>query len=109
MIATIDSGKVGVLVLLDMSSAFDSIDHCIMLDVLRRRFGVLDAALDWFTSYFLDRTQVIVTGTDSSSVCQLTTGAPQGSVLGPRSFVAYAEDVADVFQQHNIRHNLFAG
>ena len=50
-----------------------------MLDILRRRFGVLDAALDWF-SYFLDHTQVIVTGTDSSSVCQLRTGAPQGSV-----------------------------
>ena len=79
-----------------------------MLNILRRRFGVLDAALDWFSSYFLDRTQVIVTGSDSSSICHLRTGAPQGSVLGPRSFVAYAEDVTDVFQHHNIRHHLFA-
>jgi hypothetical protein len=108
MIATIDKGEVGVLVLLDMSSAFDTIDYSIMLDVLRRRFGILDAALDWFTSYFVDRSQVIVTGTDSSTVCHLRTGAPQGSVLGPRSFVAYSEDVTDVFQQHNVRHHLFA-
>jgi len=79
-----------------------------MLDVLRRRFGIQDAALDWFTSYFADRTQVVVTGTDSSSVCELKTGAPQGSVLGPRSFVMYAEDATDVFQLHGIHHQMFA-
>ena len=108
MILTIDSGEVGALVLLDMSAAFDTIDHGIMLDVLRRRFGIQDAALDWFASYFVDRTQVVVTGTDSSSVCELKIGTPQGSVLGPRSFVTYAEDVTEVFQQHRVRHHLFA-
>ena len=71
MILTVDSGEVGALVLLDMSAAFDTIDHGIMLDVLRRRFGIQDAALDWFASYFVDRTQVVVTGTDSSSVREL--------------------------------------
>lgn len=108
MVATLDQGEVGVLVLLDMSAAFDTIDHGIMLDVLQRRFDVRDAALDWFASYFLDRTQVVVTGTDSSSVSELLIGTPQGSVLGPRSFVSYTEDVTAVFQKHRVRHHLFA-
>jgi len=108
MVTTVDRGEVGALVLLDMSAAFDTIDHGIMLDVLRRRFDVRDAALDWFASYFVDRTQVVVTGTKSSSVSQLRIGTPQGSVLGPRSFVAYAEDVTDVFQLHRVCYHLFA-
>jgi len=108
MVATVDRGEVGALVLLDMSAAFDTIDHGIMLDVLRRRFDIRDAALDWFASYFDDRTQVVVAGMQSSSVSQLRVGTPQGSVLGPRSFVAYAEDVTEVFQQHHVPYHLFA-
>jgi hypothetical protein len=77
--------------LLNMSAAFDTIDHRIILDVLLRRFDVRDAALDWFT-YFIERTQVVVISEDSSFVSELRIGAPQGSVLGPRSFVAYSED-----------------
>ena len=90
MVTTIDRGEIGALVLLDMSAAFDTIDHGIMLDVLQLRFS---AAIDWFASYFGDRTQQVVTGRDSSSVSQLLVGTPQGSVLGPKCFVTYAEDV----------------
>ena len=108
MVATVDRGEVGALVLLDMSAAFDTIDHRIMLDVLQQRFDVQDAALDWFASYFADRTQVVVIGDDSSPVCELRTGTPQGSVLGPKSFVAYAEDVAEICHHHCVRHHLFA-
>jgi len=43
-------------------------DHDVMLDVHRRRFNVQDAALDWFASYFSNRTQFVVSGADSSSV-----------------------------------------
>ena len=60
MVLAVDNGEVGALVLLDMSAAIDTIDHGIMLDVLRRRFNIQDAALDWFDSYFTDRTQVVV-------------------------------------------------
>jgi len=55
-----------------------------------------------------DRSQQVVTGTDSSSISQLLIGTPQGSVLGPKCFVAYAEDVTEIFQQHGIPHHLFA-
>ena len=47
-----------------------------MLDVLKQRFDVREAALDWFTSYIADRTQVVVVGADSSTVCKLRIGAP---------------------------------
>jgi hypothetical protein len=108
MVATVDRGEVGALVLLDMSAAFDTIDHSIMLEVLQQRFDVQDAALDWFASYFADRTQVVVIGDDSSLVNEFRIGAPQGSVLGPKSFVAYAEDVTEIFYRHRVRHHLFA-
>ena len=58
MVLAINNGEVSALALLDMSAAFNTIDHDVMLDVLRRRFNVQDAALDWFASYFTDRTQV---------------------------------------------------
>jgi len=108
MILTIDSGEVGALMLLDMSATFDTMDHGILLNVLRQRFAIEDAALDWFTSYLVDRSQVIVTGLESSSVCELKVGTPQGSVLGPRLFVMYAEDVSEVFQQYQVQHHIFA-
>jgi len=108
MVGTIDRGEVGALLLLDMSAAFDTIDHCVMLDVLQRRFGVTDSAIAWFSSYFVDRTQVVVAGTDSSPISELHIGTPQGSVLGPRSFVAYAEDATEVFQLHHVFNHLFA-
>jgi len=51
---------------------------------------------------------VVVVETDSSFVSKLRIGTPQGSVHGPRSFVAYAENVINVFKQHHVRHHLFA-
>jgi len=63
-----DEGKVTCLVLLDLSAAFDTVDHDILLDVLRRRFLVEEPALKWFHSYLNDRTQVItVDGKESAT------------------------------------------
>src|SRR5664279_4437542 len=86
MVSVIDNGEVGGLVLLDMSSAFDTVDHQVMLDVLHRRFDVRDAALDWFRSYFSDRTQVVPIGSSVSRERSLITGVPQGSAFGPRAY-----------------------
>ena len=108
IILAIDNGEVGALALLDMSAALDTIDHDIMLDVLRLRFNVQDAALEWFASYFTDPTQVVVSGADSSFIRQLKVGTPQGSVLRPRSFIIYAEDVTNIFPRYHVRHHIFA-
>ena len=108
MVHVIDNGQVGALMLLDMSAAFDTVDHQIMIDVLQHRFDIRDDALTWFRSYFNDRTQVVSVGSDTSGTVLLSTGVPQGSVLGPRSFVCYAEDVQDIFVQQEVKHHLFA-
>ena len=69
VIRAADEGKVTCLVLLDLSAAFDTVDHDILLDVLRRRFLVEEPALKWFHSYLNDRTQVItVDGKDSAPI-----------------------------------------
>ena len=107
MIHVIDNGQVGALVPLDMA-AFDTVDHQIMIDVLRHRFDIRDDALAWFRSYFQDRSQVVNVGDDASSAVSLLTGVPQGSVLGPRSYVCYAEDVQDIFERQEIMYHLFA-
>ena len=58
IVRTIDSGKLCALVVLDLSAAFDTVDHPIMLQVLHDRFCVKDTALKWFESYLSDRTQI---------------------------------------------------
>ena len=71
MIQVIDSGQVGALVLLDMSAAFDTVDHQIMSDVLHYRFDIRDDALTWFHSYFDESSQVVSVGSDTSAVMKL--------------------------------------
>ena len=94
--------------LLDMSAAFDTVDHQIMSDVLHYRFDIRDDALTRFHSYFDERSQVVSVGSDTSAVMKLLTGVPQGSVLGPRSFIYYAEDVQEIFEREEIKYHLFA-
>ena len=78
-----------------------------MCDILRRRFDVRDAALDWFRSYFTHRTQVIAIGSSVSTLQHHVAGVPQGSVFGPRAFIAYPEDVVDILSGHGGAHHLY--
>jgi len=57
LVRAVDSKLVTALVLLDLSLAFDTVDHSTLLTVLDRRFGVRESAMDWFSSYLFDRTQ----------------------------------------------------
>ena len=78
---------VTLLVPLDLSAAFDTIDHGISLERLRSEFGVRDTALSWFASYLSGRTQqVSIDGTLSTKFDYLECGVPQGSCLGPLLF-----------------------
>ena len=88
-----DSGLVSALVLLDLSAAFDTVDHCILLYVLSSWFDVIDRAYVWFSSYLTGKTQVISTNTSTSEAVALTCGVLQGSCVGPQQFTAYTEDV----------------
>ena len=94
--------------MLDLSAAFDTVDHSILLSVFERRFGVCDTTLSWFTSYLSGRTQTIhVIGTSSDQL-PVSCSVPQGALAGPVEFIAYTEDVSEVFNRHGVQHHLHA-
>jgi len=108
LVSAIDQGDVGALVLLDLSAAFDTVDHSVLIDVMGERFGITGDALQWMMSYLSNRSQVVKIASTSSSNHQLTSGVPQGSVLGPQQFVAYMEDVTEIFSKRDIYQHGYA-
>ena len=108
IVTAIDNGDVGTLVLLDLSAAFDTVDHPILLDILHDRFGVDGDALSWIKSYLTDRSQIVDLGSSASNARPIVCGVPQGSVLGPRQFISYIEEMASIFSKHNVNLHGFA-
>ena len=82
-----DKQEVTLLVLLDLSAAFDTVNHSLLLNILENDFGVTDSALKWFQSYLSGRKQRILIDNSLSDVFNLTCGVPQGSCLGPVLFL----------------------
>jgi len=78
------------------------------MDVLTRRFDIHGGALGWIQNYLSGRSQVVHASRSESGGMTLKYGVPRGSVLGPRIFIEYAEDVSDIFAFHGLRHHLFA-
>ena len=83
ILLTVDRGDFAALILLDLSAAFDMVDHDILLQRLESSFGIVDVALDWFRSYLSSRTQFVRCRASGSSPVPLVCGVPQGSMLGP--------------------------
>ena len=108
LICAADADHLTALVLLDLSSAFDTVDHNIRSSVLDRRFGVDGIALQWFPSNLEDWMQMFVVNENRSSTYHVNCSVPQGSVLGPLKFISYTENVTLVFKRHNIHHHVFA-
>ena len=89
IVTAIDDAQSVILLLLDLSAAFDTVDHGILLTRLSTRYGIHDRALEWFVSYLLDRTQFVKLNGSSSQSIDLLQGVPQGSVLGPLLYSLY--------------------
>ena len=106
--AAVDRGDFAALVLLDLSAAFDTVDHHILLERLRRSYGITDSAYNWLASYLTGRTQCVRRHATSSRSTTLSCGVPQGSVLGPLLFVLYAAQLQTLIEQHGLTPHLYA-
>ena len=89
ILSALDNKGAAILVLLDLSAAFDTIDHSILLTRMETMLGVKGLALDWFRSYLLERTQCIKIKDTLSDGQELKWAVPQGSVLGVLLFLIY--------------------
>ena len=97
ILSALDAGSSAILLMLDLSAAFGTIDHDILLSRLCHVYGITGKALDWFRSYLTGRIQCVVIE-DSVSVDQeLGFGVPQGSVLGPNIYYMYTKPLVISF------------
>lgn len=108
ILTTIDQRKGVLLLLLDLSAAFDTVDHAILLNVLEKRIGVKGRSLAWITSYLEHRQQAVVVPDGKSDNQVLSCGVPQGSVLGPLLFTIYTQPLADILREYGLSYHLYA-
>ena len=108
LINGIDTGKVCILNLLDLSAAFDTIDHHILINRLETHYGVTGKAREWFRSYLTGRTQCVAIGNNKSKDSSLAFGVPQGSVLGPILFTLYTQPLSKIIQSSDMNFHFYA-
>ena len=100
ILMSIDQREVTLLVLLDLSAAFDTVDHEIMLELLKSNFGVSGDALGWLKYFMSDRKQFVSVNQVLSNCFPVTCGVPQGSCLGPILFLFYVSKLFEIIKKH---------
>jgi hypothetical protein len=108
LLRAVDSGDLALLTLLDMSAAFDTVDHDTLLRRLGASYGLSGSVIDWFQSYFADRFQYVRCGLTCSAHSRLSCGVPQGSVLIPILFLPYTVELQPLIESHNLHLHMFA-
>ena len=103
-----DNGEATLLLSLDLSAAFDTIDHDILLSRLHSMFNVSGTTLKWLQSYLTSRSFFVKVAKSSSKTTPCSCGVPQGLILGPLLFTAYASTIANIALSHNISQQQYA-
>ena len=104
----IDKKRNVLLLLLDLSAAFDTINHKLLLQKLKNMYGIDGTALSWIQSYLAGRSFSVKVNKTSSSSCTLTIGVPQGSILGPLLFILYTKDLEQLVKRYGLTVHLYA-
>ena len=102
---SLDNGKIVGMVALDLQKAFDTVDHCILLEKLNH-YGIKDKSHKWFSSYLKNRKQFACINSTKSDSNYINTGVPQGSILGPLLFILYINDLPGCFNHCEV--NMYA-
>ena len=97
-----------MLVLLDLSAAFDTIDKHILIERLKSHFGVQGIALKWLTPYMSDRFMSVAADNNCSNPQSVKFGVPQGSVFGPILFTMYTSPLSDILNEFDFGFHLYA-
>ena len=97
-----------ILLLLDLSAAFDTVNHAVLLGRLSRLYGVTGQALDWFESYLSGRSASVAIGGLRSVLAEVAIGVPQGSILGPILFICYTAELEEIASRHGVGIHFYA-
>ena len=108
LLMAMDKQKVSILVLLDLSAAFDTVNHSVLLERLSNRCGIKGEALKWFVSYLENRFQMVKVKDEKSKQVPLSCGVLQGSVLGPLLFLVYTLPLGDIVRKRGLKFHLYA-